>query len=48
MSAEDEGFLEFEDLDAAFGAASPSLVDTLENHLLAHLRDFILFRSEHS
>jgi len=38
----------FEDLDAAFAAASPRLVDTLEKHLLAHVSDFILVTSEHS
>jgi hypothetical protein len=38
----------FDDLDAAFGAASPSLVDRLEKHLLAHSSDFILVISEDS
>jgi len=46
--AEGKGSLGFDDLDAAFGAASPTLVDTLEKHLLAHRGDFILLSSEHS
>lgn len=46
--AEGKGSLGFDDLDAAFGAVSPTLIDTLEKHLLAHRGDFILLRSEHS